>query len=96
LTDSDYTILSLLRSHKFEENAKIAVKQKYPFSHAASLTVNTIETDPEKIKLLIEPEISAEEKAVMVAEAEAEAEEKKKEAKAKKTHKVNKPEPTPK
>jgi len=26
LTDHEYTILSLLRSHKFEENATIAVK----------------------------------------------------------------------
>jgi len=26
LTDSSYTILSLLRSHKFEEDARIAVK----------------------------------------------------------------------
>jgi hypothetical protein len=63
LTDSEYTILSLLRSHKFEENARIAVKQKYPFSLAAGLTVNTIETDPEKVKLLIEPPVSEEEKA---------------------------------
>jgi len=72
------------------------VKQKYPFSLAAGLTVNTIETDPEKVRLLIEPPVSAEEKAELAAEAAAEAEEKKKEAKAKKTHKVNKPEPTPK
>ena len=55
LTDNNYTILSLLRSHKFEEDARIAVKQKYPFSQAAGLTVNNIEVNPEKIRLMIEP-----------------------------------------
>jgi hypothetical protein len=38
-------ILSVLRSHKFEENAKIAVREKYPFSFAASITIDTITTD---------------------------------------------------
>lgn len=45
LTDSEYTILSVLRSHKFEENARIAVKEKYPFSHAASIDIDHIITD---------------------------------------------------
>lgn len=30
LTDENYTILSLLRTHKFDENVKMAVKQVYP------------------------------------------------------------------
>ena len=47
LTDHSYTILSLLRSHKFEENARIAVRQEYPFTHAANLTLDSITTDPE-------------------------------------------------
>ena len=55
LTDHSYTILSLLRSHKFEENARIAVKQEYPFTHAANLTLDSITTDPEKIKQFIVP-----------------------------------------
>lgn len=50
LTDHEYTILSLLRSHKFEDNAAIAVKQKYPFSHAANMTVDSIILEPEQIK----------------------------------------------
>lgn len=50
LTDHDYTILSLLRSHKFEDDATIAVKAKYPFSHAANMTVDTITLDPALIK----------------------------------------------
>mmetsp|Transcript_66499 Transcript_66499/g.92088 ORF Transcript_66499/g.92088 Transcript_66499/m.92088 type:complete len:105 (+) Transcript_66499:263-577(+) len=54
LTDSDYTILSLLRSHKFEENARCAVKEKYPFSHAANLTIDSITLDKEQIQKWVE------------------------------------------
>ena len=54
LTDKDYVVLHLLRSHKFEEDAKIAIKEKYPFSYAANLTVDSIVTEEEKIKQLIE------------------------------------------
>lgn len=53
LTDYEYTILSLLRIHKFEDDAAIAVKQKYPFSHAANMTVDSITTDAEKVKELM-------------------------------------------
>ena len=49
-------ILSVLRSHKFEENAKIAVKEKYPFSHSASITIDTIMKDREEIRKVIEGE----------------------------------------
>ena len=54
LTDKDYMILSVLRSHKFEDNAKIAVKEKYPFSHAASIDIDNIVTDKDQIKAFIE------------------------------------------
>lgn len=60
LTDHEYTILSLLRSHKFEENATIAVKQKYPFSHSANLTVDSITLDRDKIKEFIVPAVEEE------------------------------------
>ena len=60
LTDHSYTILSLLRSHKFEENARIAVRQEYPFTHAANLTLDSITTDREQIRQFIQPEGSAE------------------------------------
>ena len=55
LTDSTYTILSLLRSHKFEEDARIAVKQAYPFTHAANLTLDSIVTDRSEIKKILTP-----------------------------------------
>jgi len=53
LTDHEYTILSLLRSHKFEEDARIAVHQQYPFTHAANLTIDSITTDRDQIKQFI-------------------------------------------
>lgn len=46
LTDSEYTILSLLRTHEFGEgDARIAVKQVYPFTHSANLTIDSITTE---------------------------------------------------
>lgn len=54
MTDKDYTILSLLRVHKFDENAKAAVREKYPFSHAAGMTPDSIITDPAQIQQFIE------------------------------------------
>jgi predicted ribosome quality control (RQC) complex YloA/Tae2 family protein len=39
LTDGDYTIIALLRTHKFDEKVKCAVKEKYPFAQAAHLTI---------------------------------------------------------
>jgi predicted ribosome quality control (RQC) complex YloA/Tae2 family protein len=53
LTDHEYTILSLLRSHKFDETAKIQIKEKYPFTAAAGMTIDSITTDPETIKKFI-------------------------------------------
>eukprot|EP00743_Colponemidia_sp_Colp-15_P002602 GILK01002819.1.p1 GENE.GILK01002819.1~~GILK01002819.1.p1 ORF type:complete len:241 (-),score=36.35 GILK01002819.1:515-1237(-) len=36
LTDANYNILTLLRTHKFEEDVRVAVHQRYPFEHSAS------------------------------------------------------------
>ena len=69
LTDHEYTILSLLRSHKFEENARIAVHQVYPFTHAANLTLDSITTDREKIKEIIDPPEESKEVVEMEGEA---------------------------
>lgn len=53
LTDHEYTILHLLRSHKFEEGARSAVKEQYPFSHAANMTIdNIIDNEQDVIKLI--------------------------------------------
>lgn len=53
LTDHEYTILSLLRSHKFDETAKIQIKEKYPFTAAAGMTIDSITTDIDAIKKFI-------------------------------------------
>jgi predicted ribosome quality control (RQC) complex YloA/Tae2 family protein len=53
LTDHEYTILSLLRSHKFDETAKIQIKEKYPFTSAAGMTIDSVITDTDIIKKLI-------------------------------------------
>lgn len=54
LTDYQYTILSLLRVHKFDEDAKCAVREKYPFTQSAGMTVDTIMVDPLEITKIIE------------------------------------------
>ncbi len=54
LTDHEYTILSLLRSHKFDETSKIQVKEKYPFTAAAGMTIDTIFIKPDEIQKFIE------------------------------------------
>jgi len=56
LTDHEYTILHLLRSHKFEEDARCAIKEKYPFSHAANLTLDSQATTKEEIEKLMKDE----------------------------------------
>lgn len=42
-----------MRSHKFDETAKIQVKERYPFTAAAGMTVDSITVDPEQIKKFI-------------------------------------------
>lgn len=42
LTDSKYTILSLLRTHRYDEETRCAVGEVYPFSHAANLSLDSI------------------------------------------------------
>ena len=68
LTDSEYTILSLLRSYTLDEKsagqeeggpARCAVKEKYPFSAAANLTEDNILTDPIEVKKIIESQFQA-------------------------------------
>lgn len=56
LTDFEYTILSLLRSHKFDETSKIQIKEKYPFTAAAGMTIDSIYITTEDIKKFIEGE----------------------------------------
>lgn len=54
LTDHEYTILSLLRSHKFDETSKIQIREKYPFTASAGMTIDNIFIQPEEIQAFIE------------------------------------------
>jgi predicted ribosome quality control (RQC) complex YloA/Tae2 family protein len=62
LTDHEYTILSLLRSHKFDENSKSAIREIYPFNVAANINIDNITLDPEEIKKYIDGVEEPEEK----------------------------------
>lgn len=53
MTDHEYTILSLLRSHKFDETSKIQMREKYPFTASAGMTIDSITVDHEQIKKFI-------------------------------------------
>lgn len=53
LTDFEYNILTLLRTHKYDEDTKCAVKEKYPFTHAANGTLDSIVILEPKVKEII-------------------------------------------
>ena len=53
LTDHEFNILSLLRTHKYDESTKCAVKEKYPFNSAANLTVDSLVVDEQSVKAII-------------------------------------------
>ena len=53
LTDYEYTILSLLRAHTFDADTKIQIHEKYPFTAAAGMTIDSITTEPEAVKKFI-------------------------------------------
>mmetsp|Transcript_45288 Transcript_45288/g.52061 ORF Transcript_45288/g.52061 Transcript_45288/m.52061 type:complete len:1080 (-) Transcript_45288:383-3622(-) len=50
LTDKDYSILSLLRSHKFDESVRCAVHEKYPFNHSAGISFENVDDSEENIR----------------------------------------------
>jgi len=56
LTDGQYKILALIRSHEFNEEIKTAVGETYPFEQAANLKLESFRTDSEHINDLINQE----------------------------------------
>lgn len=62
LTDENYVVLSLLRSHTFDEATKTngdgpvrcTIKEKYPFTVAANQTEDNIIVDPAVITKIID------------------------------------------
>lgn len=72
LTDSEYVILSLLRSHKFDEQAKIGVRERYPFTEAAGMTIDTVYLEREQVQKFI---VGEDEKKEQVVEEQPRVEE---------------------
>lgn len=78
LTDENYTILSLLRSHTFDGKeeaagdgpARCAIREKYPFSQAANLTEDNINTDAEEIRQIIDDQFKGREEDAAVKPVE--------------------------
>jgi predicted ribosome quality control (RQC) complex YloA/Tae2 family protein len=42
LTDHEYKIISLLRTHRYDEDTRCAVGEPYPFTFAANLNLDSI------------------------------------------------------
>lgn len=61
LTDHEYNILSLLRTHKYDESTKCAVKEKYPFTHAANLTIDSIVLEEAEVWAIIDKNLAVKE-----------------------------------
>lgn len=60
-------ILSLLRVHKFDEDAKCAVREKYPFTESAGMSIDLITIDPTLIQNFIEGKDPVKEAAAVEA-----------------------------
>ena len=54
LTDHEYNIISLLRTHRYDEDTRCAVGEKYPFTYAANLSLDSIVKDKSGIEELIQ------------------------------------------
>ncbi len=64
LTDHEYKIISLLRTHRYDEDTRWAVGEPYPFTFAANLNLDSIVSDKSGIeKMLAEIESKKEEDA---------------------------------
>lgn len=54
LTDYNYTILNLLRTHKYDEDTRCAVGEVYPFTKAANISIDSIVCDKAGIEQLVQ------------------------------------------
>ena len=53
LTDDKYNIISLLRTHRYDEDTRCAVGEPYPFTHAANLSLDSIVRDKKGIEEML-------------------------------------------
>jgi predicted ribosome quality control (RQC) complex YloA/Tae2 family protein len=62
LTDHEYKIISLLRTHRYDEDTRCAVGEPYPFTFAANLNLDSIVKNKEELdQMLLEIESKKEE-----------------------------------
>lgn len=54
LTDHEYNILTLMRTHRYDEDTRCAVGEKYPFTKAANLSIDSIISDKTGIQTLVQ------------------------------------------
>lgn len=54
LTDYKYNIISLLRTHRYDEDTRCAVGEAYPFTHAANLNLSSIVSDKQGIEDMLQ------------------------------------------
>lgn len=53
LTDHEYKIISLLRTHRYDEDTRCAVGEPYPFTYAANLNLDSIVSDKAGIENML-------------------------------------------
>lgn len=58
LTDQNYKILQCIRSHEFNDKAKTAVGEVYPFEHAANIYLENIDISPPALDKLIQAPVA--------------------------------------
>jgi predicted ribosome quality control (RQC) complex YloA/Tae2 family protein len=64
LTDHEYKIISLLRTHRYDEDTRCAVGESYPFTFAANLNLDSIVKNKVELdQMLLEIETKKEEVA---------------------------------
>lgn len=54
LTDHKYNIISLLRTHRYDEDTRCAVGEAYPFTFAANLSLDSIVKDKSGIEQMLQ------------------------------------------
>ena len=59
LTDQNYKILQCIRSHEFNDKAKTAVGEVYPFEHAANIYLQNIDISPPALDKIIQAPVAA-------------------------------------
>lgn len=52
LTDKDYTIIQLMRTHEYTADVKTAIGETYPFTYAAKMNIESFDLSTERFEEL--------------------------------------------